>query len=475
MFSVALPPDWFRGVMNLLYFLGRFHVQVLHLPITLVLLVFAFEYLSRRERYRVLSAAMPLLWGLTAASAVVAAVLGYVHFQEGGFETSSGVLHQYAGLAVACLCVAGWIAHTRARPLYDRGVVVLGVVLLLSIVVTGHTGGNLTHGAAFMVEYGPQPLRALAGLEAPRPPVTDLAQADPFHDVVRPILVQRCSSCHGPDKIKGSLQVTSHEALLGTGDSGAAGIVPGDVEKSEVLRRVLLPSTDEERMPAEGQPGLSEGQIALLRWWIETGAPQNVTLGELAVPDDVRPSLLAAVGLGGGAAAPGAEAVVAADQDTVSSLDRSGFIARQLSRSDALLAVRPVAPGGDLAKAQLDVLAAASPHIAELDLSHSNLEDAELEPIAKLTRLTHLELQGNRLTDAGVRTLQPLSELRVLNLYGNRSISNASLTTLAALPRLERVYLWQTSVTPAGVADLRRRRPELVIDLGDNAPRAAGT
>lgn len=474
MFSVALPPDWFRGVMNLLYFLGRFHVQVLHLPITLVLLVFAFEYLSRRERYRALGAAMPLLWGLTGASAVVAAVLGYVHFQEGGFETSSGVLHQYAGIVVACLCVAGWIAHRHARPLYDRGVVVLGVVLVLSIVVTGHTGGNLTHGAAFMVEYGPQPLRALAGLEAPRPPVTDLAQADPFHDIVRPMLVRHCSSCHGPDKIKGSLQVTSHEALLGTGDSGAAGIVPGDAEKSEVLRRVLLPSTDEERMPAEGQPGLSEGQIALLRWWIEAGAPQNVTLGELAVPDDVRPALLAAVGLGGGAAR-GAEAVVAADQETVSTLDRSGFIARQLSRSEALLAVSPVAPGGDLAKAQLDVLAAASLHIAELDLSHSGLQDADLASIAKLTRLTHLELQGNQLTDAGVRALQPLSELRVLNLYGNRGITNASLAMLAELPKLQRAYLWQTGVTAAGVAQLRRRRPELVIDLGDDAPRVAGT
>jgi hypothetical protein len=440
-------------------------VQVLHLPIALVLVVLAFDYLSKRERYRTLAPAVPVLWGLAASSAVLTAVLGYLHFQEGGFDTSAGVLHQWTGMAVAVLCVAGWLTRVAAPLLYERGVTALAAVLLATTVVAGHSGGTLTHGAAFLVEYGPQPLRALAGLEPPRPPVTDLAQADPYHDIVRPLLIQRCASCHGPEKIKGSLRVTSHEALFAKGDSGATGIVAGDPDRSEILRRVLLPPGDEKRMPAEGQPPLSEGQAAILRWWIENGAPQNVTVASLEVPEDVRSNLLAAVGLGG--AVPGAETVVTADEQVVAALDAVGFLSRQRSRSDTLLTVSLAAPGSQVTRAQLDVLATAAQHITELDLSHSGLDDDAVERVAALTRLTELRLQGNRLTDAGVRGLGTLTDLRVLNLYGNQGVTNASIAALAALPKLERVYLWQTGVTSAGVADLRRRRQGLIVDAGD--------
>ena len=62
--------------MDFVYFLGRFHVLVLHLPIGIIVALFALEYLSRKERYRYLEAAAPYLWVATAVSAVVTVVLG---------------------------------------------------------------------------------------------------------------------------------------------------------------------------------------------------------------------------------------------------------------------------------------------------------------------------------------------------------------------------------------------------------------
>ena len=57
--------------MDFVYFLGRFHVLALHLPIGIIVVLFVLEYLSRKERFRYLEAASPYLWGATAISALV--------------------------------------------------------------------------------------------------------------------------------------------------------------------------------------------------------------------------------------------------------------------------------------------------------------------------------------------------------------------------------------------------------------------
>lgn len=454
--------------MNITYFLGRFHVQILHLPIALVLLVLAFEWLARTNRYAHLRAALPALWGATAVSAVVTAGLGYLHFQEGGFDTAAGELHEWTGIAVAVVATVAWLARSWAAPLFHRGFAAVAVVLLGLITVTGHTGGTLTHGSTFLVEYGPQPLRTLAGLDAPRPPVTDLAQADPFLDVVRPILNERCASCHGAEKRKGGLTVIEHAALLQGGDSGAA-VVAGDPAKSELIRRLLLPVTDVKHMPGEGRPPLADAEVRLLQWWVQAGAPVNTTVGAMQVPAEMQPVLLARVGLGGaaaGEAAAGGDAV-AADQKILSALDASGFLARPVSLTTPQLRVALLSPGTRVSPQQLETLLGARQEIVELNLANAGLVDASLQELGQMSRLTRLLVQGNALTDAGVRSLAPLTTLRVLNLYGNRGVTDASVELIGALPALERVYVWDTGMSPAGIAALRRKRPTLLIDVGD--------
>ncbi len=47
-----------------------------------------------------------------------------------------------------------------------------------------------------------------------------------FFNEVKPLLISRCASCHGPDKAEGGLRLDSREAALKGGDSGPA-VVPG--------------------------------------------------------------------------------------------------------------------------------------------------------------------------------------------------------------------------------------------------------
>ena len=75
--------------MDLIYFLGRFHVLALHIPIGIIIAIFVLEWLSRKEKYQHLAAASGFLWVSAAASAIVTVILGYMHFAEGGFTGPS--------------------------------------------------------------------------------------------------------------------------------------------------------------------------------------------------------------------------------------------------------------------------------------------------------------------------------------------------------------------------------------------------
>jgi uncharacterized membrane protein len=276
--------------MDFVYFLGRFHVLVLHLPIGIIVALFVLEYLSRKERYRYLEAASPYLWGATAISALVTVLLGFMHFAEGSFTGPSAEQHRFYGTVVAV--VAAGVALLRVsgfassyKPLFFPA----SLVLLVLVSLTGHYGGNLTHGSTFLVEYAPQPLRSLAGL-APRRTITSVSAADPFADVVGPMLVERCASCHNEDKQESDLVLTTYAGVMRGGESGRV-VVAGNTDLSELLRRISLPHDDEEFMPAEGKTPLTDQQVDIIRWWIEVGAPNGGTIGELEVPPEMREKL----------------------------------------------------------------------------------------------------------------------------------------------------------------------------------------
>ncbi len=111
-----------------------------------------------------------------------------------------------------------------------------------------------------------------AGLHASARQAAPAAQAPPvdFTRDVLPILESRCFECHGPKKSRGRLRLDRKAAALKGGMTGPA-VVPHDGERSLLVRR-LLGLDGEDRMPLDEDP-LPEEQIALLRAWIDGGAP----------------------------------------------------------------------------------------------------------------------------------------------------------------------------------------------------------
>src|SRR5580658_10337573 len=66
-----------------------------------------------------------------------------------------------------------------------------------------------------------------------------------FESKIRPILANNCYKCHSSQaaKLKGGLSVEYRESLLKGGDDGPA-VVPGDPEKSLLIKAVRYQDTD---------------------------------------------------------------------------------------------------------------------------------------------------------------------------------------------------------------------------------------
>src|SRR5688572_19377882 len=58
-----------------------------------------------------------------------------------------------------------------------------------------------------------------------------------FEKEVRPLLAERCQTCHGGTKAGGGLSLTSRDALLKGGERGPA-VVPGKPAESLLLKAV---------------------------------------------------------------------------------------------------------------------------------------------------------------------------------------------------------------------------------------------
>ena len=103
-------------------------------------------------------------------------------------------------------------------------------------------------------------------------PVLAADGPDNYERHLKPLLKQRCTSCHGALSQKGNLRLDTALAIRKGGDSGPA-VLPGRATESLLITKVSA-ADPAERMPPEGQP-LTAQDIEHLRQWIDAGAPAD--------------------------------------------------------------------------------------------------------------------------------------------------------------------------------------------------------
>lgn len=108
-----------------------------------------------------------------------------------------------------------------------------------------------------------------------------------YEQQVRPILANRCFSCHGPRQQQSGLRLDLRQNALRGGDYGVV-IVPGKAAESKLILRVMG-SDAGLQMPPTGP--LPPEEIAALRAWIDSGADMPGRAAEAMVverPTDPR-------------------------------------------------------------------------------------------------------------------------------------------------------------------------------------------
>jgi uncharacterized membrane protein len=508
--------------MQFIWFLGRFHVLIVHLPLGILTLAVALEILVRLRPFSFLKDALAPAWIAGAVSALATVTLGLMHATEDSFEDMPAVdAHGWAGMSLAAAACLTAILRTRLHPhLYPeetaqdrevatrwagpegigarlyrvvqpafapgaaldradhmlRGIPVAAVLFLM--LLTGHLGGSLTHGDTYLLEYAPGAVRVLAGLPAdagPRPKPADVASADIYLDVVQPALDRRCLVCHNGSKKSGGLSVASYETLLKGGSKGSV-ITAGNLAASDLFRRVNLAPGRPDFMPKDGRTPLNKNEIAAIGWWISQGAPKSGTVGDLKPTAEASSAIAAVIGAAGAEGEEGEAPnpagpdegplpqVAEADAAAVTKVVAQGFIVRKVAMGSNLVDV-DYASAEAVTPAMIDDLARFGPNILRLNLRHAGVTDAEIKTIAGFSNLRRLRLEENAITDTAAEDIASLKDLTYLNLT-NTKVTDAGFAQISTLPKLSRVYIWETAVTPAAVDKVKALCKDVTIYAG---------
>jgi mono/diheme cytochrome c family protein len=96
------------------------------------------------------------------------------------------------------------------------------------------------------------------------------------HDVL-PVLLRRCTACHGPRRREGGLDLRTRAAMLRGGKSGSA-IIPGKPDDSLVIRKVRAGEMPpRQRLVEASVKPIEPAETELLVRWIAAGAPELAT------------------------------------------------------------------------------------------------------------------------------------------------------------------------------------------------------
>lgn len=474
---------------------GPFHMVLLHLPIGALTAIWFLEFLLEKNDDKHKNQATGLLHLLLLLSCGLTVVLGlsYEEFGQYGDEIEQ---HEFWGLIFAGCIVATYLCYWIHRKLGKRSSKLFYMLALLAatitMVITAHQGGELVHGKGFLSKpfqeekrqaVAPAPFAdesskentdqarivtqptSTSALNAPMvdaingadridpitAPIAALEQTpqvlDPriaLFETSQAIFERNCYKCHGATKQKGGYRLDEQHSINLGGKSKLPAIVPGNVEQSELMYRMLLPHDDDDAMPPEEKDPVSSEDIDLVRQWIEAGAYW---------PDAAELSAAAS------------DTVKLGDADTdqlIEQISRTGVKAEYNAWGDESIRIDLGVVGPGQLNQAIQQLSGFRNKLTWLDCSELALSSDFFQQLEQCIKLQRLHLNGTDVTDKQLDALSQLADLNYLNLY-NTQISDAGLESLHASSSLRKIFLSQTQVTANGITELKKSLPELEV------------
>ncbi|MDG2166307.1 MAG: hypothetical protein P8L44_00085 [Opitutales bacterium] len=456
--SNPLTGEEHTGILN---FIGRFHPVVLHLPIGFFVLLAIFELIT--PVYGKFKEAATFILILTIGVTILAVSTGILLAYAGGADEPLVVYHMRVSLILGILTLElGVLKLYGGKAISTVAYKVTLFACLLMLFVSSHNGGSITHGEDYLTKHMPNALRTMFGLEIEEVKVVaSVDDLEVYGDVVHTIFEQNCNTCHNPNKKKGDLDMESYEGLLKGGEMGYS-IAAGELEDSELYYRITLPHDDEDFMPTDGKPPLSDTEVEVIGWWIQEGADPVKTVGAHdGVPGNVYSYFQSIF-----------DSMVSDEELERRRIEREnlylgltklhdeiGLIVIPIESEASEFSIETFAIQKTFDDSTLAKLVPYADKVVEANFSSTQLTDEALDSLLKFENLRSLNLSKTKIQGQQFNKLVALKNLESLNLYGTE-LSSERVSELSQLTQLKNLYLFQTELYEESVlAQLKESLP----------------
>lgn len=440
-------------------FLGHLHPVFVHLPIGFLILAYLLQYFFKIKEGKSKLIDFVLLLGV--ASSLLAAFLGWMLSLSGGYEEKLLNWHRWTAILVCVfsifLLAYKWLKKDGyATILYH----VMFHLMILTLVLAGHFGGEMTHGEGYLFSIESSNKNVINKKSVILKPA-DTSSLAIYAGLVEPVLSKKCMQCHNEKKKKGDFQMHNFEALMKGGKNGKE-IIPGDLDHSELIKRIMLNKEDDKHMPPKGKTQFTNNELDLLNWWVLHGVSNSQKINEVATNDTIKRFLVSDQKESGINVM--LEKIVAADSAAMIELKKINVAIVLIAAGTNFIEVNMVNASSFSDKNAM-LLEKLAPQIMWLILSDTKITDEGLNLLKQCANATKLNLKNTAITNASVPKIGTLKKLEYLNIVGTK-INDEGLLELIPSESLRKIYCWNTGITENGIQRFQKKYPKIKIDFG---------
>ncbi len=430
---------------DVLLWFGKLHPLVLHFPIVIGIAIVIYFLFFQNKALEENTEKFILVGNALMASMV--ALLGLFLSKQDAYDTNTLNLHKWGGLSIAFI---SWLL------IYIKNIAtnykkIIALVYLLVLLFFTHQGALLTHGENALSI----PTAAVVAEEVK----TVDSSLSVYEKAVAPILTQKCVSCHGPDKVKGKLQLQSPELIIKGGKDGNI-LTSFHNGEALLLQRIHLPNADEKHMPPDGKLQLTLEELTLLTKWVKAGGNFTKKISELAKNDSLA---ILAMAYKAPAKSSGDKKNTAPDLKEYNS---SYLTVNYLFNGSEEIEVN-FFQGSFYKIEQLKNLEKIKDKIVSLNMQGMPVTKEDLASIVQFTHLKKLNLNYTKLALADLQPLKNIPSLINLSICGIE-VNQNSLTTLLDKAPFTEVHIWTNHSNEKEFEQLTAKNKKVKIIIGDN-------
>lgn len=469
----------------MLELIGHLHPVIVHLPIGILLFGVGMMVIQHFKNTDY-SQSINLAFLVGSMAAVFAGIAGWLLSNSGEYDASLVLKHQWTGIATM---VIGILAY-----LFKKYQKILGGILTILIIITGHFGGTLTHGENYLLNSNKSSnkrpsdtliteLKIINNTISNGVDSIQIVKYNLYKDRVAPLLKMKCYGCHSAIKQKNGLRLDG-EVFIKKGGKNGMILMRGDMLNSPLYTNLLLPIEDEKHMPPKGKHQLNQSEILIIAQWLKTGASFEDKIDTLfglkllntKENEDSVTTKIKKLPLDLGIVKSNKKSLIVLSSTPLELITPIGDSDIQLF-NDQNISLTNISTGSNFVIANyinavpfnhtsLWILQKIKQQLAVLKLTNLPINDDDIKSLIGLTHLKKIYLENTTITNQSMGYLIQLPELEQINLYGT-AITDEGLHALSSLKKLTHLYLWKTKVSIAGVEAFKKLQPTIKIEMGE--------